>query len=211
LIFFFQAEDGIRDFHVTGVQTCALPIYTPAAIPPKKKAFNSCLVLKKVKNSMLKKYSISILNTKCNKPSCRKMYVANCQMRKLKILKSLNNANCDNRPVYKLPFTTRKNIIKQLIILMPIISLISMDVFFILNVLIDACFKMQSNYNFLLNSNGIDQTDFSSISTSIKSLQLLRQCAQNEQFLYRRRQRMKNRQNLKLNLIPKYLEQNISL
>src|SRR5690606_27384289 len=25
--FFFQAEGGIRDFHVTGVQTCALPIY----------------------------------------------------------------------------------------------------------------------------------------------------------------------------------------
>src|SRR5690606_40404676 len=25
--FFFQAEDGIRYFHVTGVQTCALPIY----------------------------------------------------------------------------------------------------------------------------------------------------------------------------------------
>src|SRR6266511_4493299 len=24
--FFFQAEDGIRGFHVTGVQTCALPI-----------------------------------------------------------------------------------------------------------------------------------------------------------------------------------------
>src|SRR5690606_39770703 len=24
---YFQAEDGIRDFHVTGVQTCALPIY----------------------------------------------------------------------------------------------------------------------------------------------------------------------------------------
>ena len=24
--FFFQAEDGIRDKHVTGVQTCALPI-----------------------------------------------------------------------------------------------------------------------------------------------------------------------------------------
>src|SRR5690606_40916970 len=30
--FFFQAEDGIRDFHVTGVQTCALPIwYRPEA------------------------------------------------------------------------------------------------------------------------------------------------------------------------------------
>src|SRR5690606_40652702 len=28
-LFFFQAEDGIRDFHVTGVQTCALPILMP--------------------------------------------------------------------------------------------------------------------------------------------------------------------------------------
>src|SRR2546422_1628267 len=27
--FFFQAEDGIRDVAVTGVQTCALPIYPP--------------------------------------------------------------------------------------------------------------------------------------------------------------------------------------
>src|SRR3989440_6489502 len=27
--FFFQAEDGIRDLIVTGVQTCALPIYRP--------------------------------------------------------------------------------------------------------------------------------------------------------------------------------------
>src|SRR5690606_41189421 len=31
-IFFFQAEDGIRDFHVTGVQTCALPIFLLAAM-----------------------------------------------------------------------------------------------------------------------------------------------------------------------------------
>src|SRR5439155_12984980 len=30
-LFFFQAEDGIRDGHVTGVQTCALPICTRAA------------------------------------------------------------------------------------------------------------------------------------------------------------------------------------
>src|SRR2546430_14107767 len=27
VIFFFQAEDGIRDLTVTGVQTCALPIW----------------------------------------------------------------------------------------------------------------------------------------------------------------------------------------
>src|SRR5688500_19878933 len=26
MLFFFQAEDGIRDYKVTGVQTCALPI-----------------------------------------------------------------------------------------------------------------------------------------------------------------------------------------
>src|SRR5207244_8295528 len=30
--FFFQAEDGIRDDLVTGVQTCALPIYTNLGI-----------------------------------------------------------------------------------------------------------------------------------------------------------------------------------
>src|SRR5690625_7162568 len=29
--FFFQAEDGIRDGHVTGVQTCALPIFRSTA------------------------------------------------------------------------------------------------------------------------------------------------------------------------------------
>src|SRR5690348_17749322 len=29
-IFFFQAEDGIRDGRVTGVQTCALPICRPS-------------------------------------------------------------------------------------------------------------------------------------------------------------------------------------
>src|SRR5690606_40324200 len=33
VIFFFQAEDGIRDFHVTGVQTCALPIYACPPLP----------------------------------------------------------------------------------------------------------------------------------------------------------------------------------
>src|SRR5258706_7055690 len=27
IFFFFQAEDGIRDWSVTGVQTCALPIF----------------------------------------------------------------------------------------------------------------------------------------------------------------------------------------
>src|SRR3712207_7464389 len=30
IVFFFQAEDGIRDIGVTGVQTCALPIFKEA-------------------------------------------------------------------------------------------------------------------------------------------------------------------------------------
>src|SRR2546430_11574511 len=36
IFFFFQAEDGIRDLTVTGVQTCALPISCrPCAGPPR--------------------------------------------------------------------------------------------------------------------------------------------------------------------------------
>src|SRR3712207_2645886 len=34
MIFFFQAEDGIRDIGVTGVQTCALPISQPGRTDP---------------------------------------------------------------------------------------------------------------------------------------------------------------------------------
>src|SRR5206468_8720432 len=34
LFFFFQAEDGIRDLIVTGVQTCALPISAGQLQPP---------------------------------------------------------------------------------------------------------------------------------------------------------------------------------
>src|SRR5690606_12738162 len=40
--FFFQAEDGIRDFHVTGVQTCALPIFVVGGEEP---AFEEALLM----------------------------------------------------------------------------------------------------------------------------------------------------------------------
>src|SRR5256885_5381146 len=40
LFFFFQAEDGIRDYKVTGVQTCALPI---SAARPWASASPACL------------------------------------------------------------------------------------------------------------------------------------------------------------------------
>src|ERR671918_490637 len=33
IFIFFQAEDGIRDYKVTGVQTCALPIYSSPTAP----------------------------------------------------------------------------------------------------------------------------------------------------------------------------------
>src|SRR5215510_2311384 len=38
VFFFFQAEDGIRDGHVTGVQTCALPISAELGIGKLKRA-----------------------------------------------------------------------------------------------------------------------------------------------------------------------------
>src|SRR2546430_10307058 len=40
-LLFFQAEDGIRDLTVTGVQTCALPIYFPLWHAPL--VFAACL------------------------------------------------------------------------------------------------------------------------------------------------------------------------
>src|SRR5215204_6825767 len=43
VFFFFQAEDGIRDHCVTGVQTCALPIWPNAAsMPPVSKSIGGC-------------------------------------------------------------------------------------------------------------------------------------------------------------------------
>src|SRR5699024_11787679 len=43
LFFFFQAEDGIRDRNVTGVQTCALPIYEDTPLAPDKRLASSAV------------------------------------------------------------------------------------------------------------------------------------------------------------------------
>src|SRR5256885_8407508 len=48
--FFFQAEDGIRDYKVTGVQTCALPIL---ALRQVDDAFGGCRI-----NRRVEKYAI---------------------------------------------------------------------------------------------------------------------------------------------------------
>src|SRR5438094_10512975 len=39
MIFFFQAEDGIRDRTVTGVQTCALPICKAKSLRPRVRSY----------------------------------------------------------------------------------------------------------------------------------------------------------------------------
>src|SRR5437867_12995739 len=45
MTFFFQAEDGIRDRTVTGVQTCALPILMREAEAPERKMKRSLSAL----------------------------------------------------------------------------------------------------------------------------------------------------------------------
>src|SRR5258707_7506062 len=49
--FFFQAEDGIRDIGVTGVQTCALPISSSARpnSPQRPPPDGACVVLRTVR------------------------------------------------------------------------------------------------------------------------------------------------------------------
>src|SRR5256885_12451992 len=44
-LFFFQAEDGIRDYKVTGVQTCALPIFTLSVPTEKENATTTTIEL----------------------------------------------------------------------------------------------------------------------------------------------------------------------
>src|SRR2546430_9929836 len=61
LIFFFQAEDGIRDLTVTGVQTCALPILPPAM---KLKTLIPLIILKKPCERKLKNTNYYLPKTK---------------------------------------------------------------------------------------------------------------------------------------------------
>src|SRR5690606_40173984 len=86
--FFFQAEDGIRDFHVTGVQTCALPILLPVrqyfgrgrcertriskgALRKNGEAFTGCLKERKTlrsrtrKRATVREHSVQIGRASC--------------------------------------------------------------------------------------------------------------------------------------------------
>ena len=62
-VFFFQAEDGIRDRDVTGVQTCALPISAKAVLRGKFIAIQA--YLKKQEKSQINKQSLIKLKSFC--------------------------------------------------------------------------------------------------------------------------------------------------
>src|SRR6266498_2189402 len=59
LFFFFQAEDGIRDADVTGVQTCALPILPKSVVlaPPRCECSAQCRPAKPTITPVLRKAS----------------------------------------------------------------------------------------------------------------------------------------------------------
>src|SRR5690606_39959391 len=58
--FFFQAEDGIRDFHVTGVQTCALPIFHRARWRPSGEFEPACTIIQLVPEPAHKKLRFGV-------------------------------------------------------------------------------------------------------------------------------------------------------
>src|SRR5256885_4921915 len=73
--FFFQAEDGIRDYKVTGVQTCALPIYGTFGDKPLFARFFSAHVMQdaslvneqRVRNDLLERWIVFRLRTRHEK------------------------------------------------------------------------------------------------------------------------------------------------
>src|SRR5207253_4019691 len=69
--FFFQAEDGIRDGHVTGVQTCALPICSfPKPVPGKSWWPARCTTWDRDANAALSPSIVPRLSKPCSNQSC---------------------------------------------------------------------------------------------------------------------------------------------
>src|SRR5262249_59668507 len=60
--FFFQAEDGIRDWSVTGVQTCALPISMENRLYPMRELLADMLMAQGDPAAALKEYESSLKN-----------------------------------------------------------------------------------------------------------------------------------------------------
>src|SRR5256885_7764707 len=70
--FFFQAEDGIRDYKVTGVQTCALPIYrvTPSSASSRLSAALAAAGVRSRARAVAERLPLSAVRTKISR-SCR--------------------------------------------------------------------------------------------------------------------------------------------
>src|SRR5215217_8202450 len=70
IFFFFQAEDGIRDIGVTGVQTCALPISLPVLASPNCStlysgcAFWAAAVAARIGSTLSWAFSVAALTSK---------------------------------------------------------------------------------------------------------------------------------------------------
>ena len=65
--FFFQAEDGIRDWSVTGVQTCALPIWRSAC----ERTCDKCATQETTKKEKEKKKTTRKMRGEIGRASCR--------------------------------------------------------------------------------------------------------------------------------------------
>src|SRR5437660_10728475 len=85
-VFFFQAEDGIRDGHVTGVQTCALPISHP------EMGYRSCLGIIR----LAEEYS----STRMEAAADRAIRTGACRY---KSVKSILKNSLDLQPLPELP------------------------------------------------------------------------------------------------------------
>src|SRR5438034_9492943 len=74
--FFFQAEDGIRDHCVTGVQTCALPIFNDAVALEKAFRDNSQALFQSIETKHLpdKGQQPTRANIQIGRASCRERW-----------------------------------------------------------------------------------------------------------------------------------------
>src|SRR5690606_39417627 len=77
--FFVQAEDGIRDFHVTGVQTCALPILAiwkdvPGVLTADPRLFENVSLIERLsylEAIEMTYYGAKVIHPKIGRASCR--------------------------------------------------------------------------------------------------------------------------------------------
>src|SRR2546430_9909093 len=75
-VFFFQAEDGIRDLTVTGVQTCALPIYASSVYSSMESLISVMVIFRCSSNSRDRK------STRLNSSHSQISYAVFCLKKK---------------------------------------------------------------------------------------------------------------------------------